>query len=433
MIRRDTARAAVEAANLQITLGRPDPAEANLLRAQRLYEALLATSPGDQSLLREQMIAHIKLGVLLMRRDNERSVSVFETALALARRRAESGADRGRPRRAGSCLVRAQPGNGLAARRSARPGCPALRPGRRVLRGSDAAGPRRRLPPRRAGTESDQPGAGPRDGQDAAKAEVNYRKAEAMLEEALAARPGAAEYVASRCDLLVNWGNLDVERGQVDAGIARLGNGLRGAPPDLERRAERAPPEGDRDQPARGPGARPRESRRFREASDDWARVIALDEPGPVVIGHTISRLLCLARYGDHRAVATEAIPLEDRADLPAIDYYNLSCALALASAAAPANSPERSQLRPRALNAIVRALAKDPRLRDSARQDADLQILSDDEIFRQGTGQLHDEAGSSTCRVGGAAIQCEPLKSEKVHDGSRGGRFLSPGAATVE
>ena len=112
--------------------------------------------------------------------------------------------------------------------------------------------------------------------------------------------------------------------------------------------------------------------------------MIALDEPGPVVTGHTISRLLCLARGGDHRAVAAEAIPLELQADLSPIDQYNLSCSLALASAAAPASSPERSRLRRLALKAIVAALAREPSLRDSARHDADLLPLGDDQAFRQ-------------------------------------------------
>ncbi len=152
----------------------------------------------------------------------------------------------------------------------------------------------------------------------AAKAEVNYRDAEAMLEKALVARPGVAEYVASRCDLLVNWGNLDVEQGRLDSGIARFGEGLReldpilNAEPNLLRLKATA---------LNLHGARAlalEKAGRFREASDDWSRVIALDEPGPVVTGHTISRLLCLAHAGDHRAVATEAIPLEARADLSA-------------------------------------------------------------------------------------------------------------------
>jgi tetratricopeptide (TPR) repeat protein len=384
MIRRDTAKAAVEAANLQITLGRSEVAEANLLRARRLYEALLATSPGDRGLLREQMVAHIKLGVFLMRRDTERSVRALEGALALARRRADlvpTAADRpekdlawcehnlgsawqlaGRHERAVPHYVRAVALYEVAMRRA---------PDDVPLR-VELAQSLINLGLAHATTK------------DAAKAEVDYREAEAMLDEALAARPGVAEYVASRCDLLVNWGNLDVERGRVDAGIARLGQGLRellpilNAEPNVLRLKATA---------INLHGARAlalEKAGRFREASEDWGRVIALDEPGPVVDGHTISRLLCLAHGGDHPAVAAEAIPLEARADLSAIDRYNLSCALALASSAAPANSPERSRLRTRALKAISLALAKDPGLRDLARQDADLRLLADDQAFRQ-------------------------------------------------
>jgi tetratricopeptide (TPR) repeat protein len=205
-----------------------------------------------------------------------------------------------------------------------------------------------------------------------------------MLQKAIAARPNEAEYVASRCDLLVNWGNLDVEQGRLDAGIARFGNGLRAlepilnAEPNLLRlKATALNLHGARALALERAG-------RFREASNDWGQVIALDEPGPVVTGHTIGRLLCLARAGDHRAVATEVISLEARADLSALDQYNLSCSLALASAAAPANSPERSRLRRMAQKAIVAALAKDARFRDSARHDADLSPLGDDPEFRQ-------------------------------------------------
>jgi tetratricopeptide (TPR) repeat protein len=219
---------------------------------------------------------------------------------------------------------------------------------------------------------------------DKARAEADYREAAAMLDQALAARPGAAEYVASRCDLLVNWGNLDVDQGRVDGGIARLGEGLRdllpllAAEPNLLRLRATA---------INLHGARAlalEKARRFREASEDWGRVIALVGPGPSAIGHAVSRLLCLARGGDHREVAAAATPLEDRSDLQALDRYNLSCALSLASAAAPADSPERSGLRTRAVKALGRALADDSRLRDTARQDADLLPLGDDPAFRR-------------------------------------------------
>ena len=389
-IQRDTAKAAVEAANLQIALGRHEPAEANLRCAQRIYEALLADSPGDRDLLREQMVAHIKLGVLLMGRDTERSVSALEAALAFARRRADllPTTDDSSEMELAWCEHNLGSAWQLAGRHER-----AVPHYVRAVALYEAA--TRQVPgdvSRRVELAQTLVNLGLAHAtiKDTAKAEANYREAEAMLDEALAARPGVGEYVASKCDLLVNWGNLDVDRGRIDAGIDRLGHGLRellpilNAEPNMLRLKATA---------INLHGARAlalEKSGRFREASEDWGRVIALDGPEPVVIGHTISRLLCLARGGDHRAVATEAIPLEDRADLPAIDDYNLSCALALASAAAPANSPERSSLRPRALNAIVRALAKDSRLRDSARQDADLLPLADNEAFRQALAALN-------------------------------------------
>ena len=384
VIRRDTAKAAVEAANLQITLGRPDPAEANLLRAQRLYEPLLATSPRDQALLREQMIAHIKLGVFLMSEitsDRSRRSKRRSRWLDVARILVPTLDDRveldlawcehnlgsawqlaGRHDRAIPHYVRAVALYEEAMRQA--PDDVSLR--------VELAQSLVNLGLVHATTK------------DTARSEVNYREAEAMLDAALADRPGVARIP-----------------GLPMRPVRQLGQPGRGTrpdrrrhrppeprpprpPPDAERRAERAPPEGDRDQLARGARIALEKARRYREASDDWGRVIALEEPGPVAIAHPISRLLCLARAGDHRAVATEAIAQEDRADLPAIDHYNLSCAFALASAAAAANSPERSALRSRGMKAIGLALAKDPRLRDSARQDADLLPLADDPAFRE-------------------------------------------------
>jgi tetratricopeptide (TPR) repeat protein len=383
-IERDTAKATVEAANLQIALGRPELAEANLLRAQGLYDALLTSSPSDPDLLRDQMVAHVKMGVLLLRRDTNRSISALEKALALARRRLDlvpTSADRRE-----MDLAWCEHNLGTAWHLANRPELAVPHYARAAAIYEEAM---RQAPDDvslcvELAQSLANLGLVYATTKDTAKAEVNYREADAILAKALAARPNVGEYVASRCDVLVNWGNLDVERGRLDAGIDRLGQGLRellpilNAEPNMLRRKATA---------INLYGARAlalEKARRFREASQDWARVIALGEPGPAVVSHTISRLLCLARAGDHRAVATEAMPLEGRADLLAADHYNISCALALASAAAPANSPERSRLRPRALKAIVRALAQDPRLRDSARQDADLRPLGDDQAFRR-------------------------------------------------
>jgi eukaryotic-like serine/threonine-protein kinase len=383
MFRRDTAKAAVEAANLQITLGRPELAEVNLLRAQRLYEALLTAAPSDRGLLREQMIAHIKLGVFLTRRDTERSVAALEQALALARRRAKlAPTDADRPEKDLAWCEHNLGSTWLLAGRHDR-AVPHF--GRAVALYEEVM---RQAPDDvTLRVELAQSlvnlGLAHAMTNDPAKAETNYREADDLLIDALAARPGVAEYVATRCDLLVNWGNLDVERGQVDAGIARLGDGVRellpllNAEPNVIRLNATA---------INLHGARAlalEKAGRFSAASKDWARVIALNGSGPLSVGYAVSRLLCLARGGDHRAVATEAAPLEARADLPAIDLYNLGCALALASSASPANSPDRSRLQPRAVNAVARAVDKDPRLRDSARHDADLRSLADVQAFR--------------------------------------------------
>ncbi len=386
LIRRDTAKAAVEAANLQIALGRPELAEANLLRAQRLYDDLMAAGSSDPGLLREQMVAHIKLGVLLMgrRRDFDRSVSALEGALALARRRADlvPSADNHPDQDLAWCEHNLGTAWQLAGRNE--------RAVPHYVRAVELYEKAMRQAPADVSLRVELAqsvinlGLVHATTKDIAKAEINYGEAQRILDEALAARPGVAEYVASRCDLLVNWGNLDVERGQVDAAIARLDRGLRDLRPILnaEPNVTRLKATAINLHGARALALE--KARRFREASEDWNRVIALDEPGQVVIGHTIGRLLCLARAGDHRAVANEAVPLEDRADLAAIDCYNLSCALALASAAAPANSAGWSHLRARALTAFVRAVTRDPHLRESARQDADLLPLADNPAFRQ-------------------------------------------------
>ncbi len=215
---------------------------------------------------------------------------------------------------------------------------------------------------------------------DAAAAEAEFRRAETLMDEALAARPGTTEYVASRCDLLVNWGNLDVANGRLEAGIDRFGRGLRDLTPvlDAEPNIRRLKLTAINLHGARALALE--KVGRYREAAADWNRVIALSDPGPVALGYAVNRLLCLARDGDHRAVMTEADSLEARADLSAIDRYNLACALALASAAAPEHLP----LRARALKAIERAFANDPRLRETARQDADLQSIAGDPTFRR-------------------------------------------------
>ena len=233
LIRRDTARAAVEAANLQFTLGRPEPAEANLLRAQRLYEDLLAESPGDEGLLREQMVAYIKQGVFLMRRDTARSVSALEKALALARRRVDLAPDDDDHPKKDVAWCEHNLGTTWQLANSPERAVPHYARAVAIYEEGLLQAPDDVSLLVELAQSLVNLGLVRATMKDAARAEVNYRDAEGMLEKALAARPNVAEYVASRCDLLVNWGNLDVEHGRLDAGIARFGHGLRALDPIL--------------------------------------------------------------------------------------------------------------------------------------------------------------------------------------------------------
>ncbi len=170
VIRQDTARAAVEAANLQIALGRNGPAEDDppgLAGQGHLSEGLLADKPGDRDLLREQMIAYIKLGVLLMGIDTNlgwpspcskrRLACWLADGWSVVRQSTMTGPGWMSP----ACEHNLGTAWQLAGRHGRGP--PALCEGRRPVRTSHAGGPRRGLPPGRAGPEPRQPGPGPRD------------------------------------------------------------------------------------------------------------------------------------------------------------------------------------------------------------------------------------------------------------------------------
>ncbi len=384
VVRHDTARAAVEAANLQITLGRNGPAEANLLLAQGHFEALLVDKPGDRELLRDHMIAQIKLGVLLMQGNTERSVSVLEKALALARRRMDLSPINNDRSRQDVAWCEHNLGSAWQLAGQHERAVPYYQRAAAVYEQAMQEAPDDvSLRVELAQSLVNLGLAHAMNGRPA-MAESEYRKAETLLDGAIAARPGTTEYVASKCDLLVNWGNLDGASSRLDAGLDRFGQGLRELSPflDAEPNMRRLKSTAINLHGARALALE--KVGRFHESADDWSRVIALSDPGPAILGYTVNRLLCLARDGDSRTVTTEAKPLEDRADLAAIDRYNLACALTLASAADSTTVPERLSLRARALKAIERAFANDPNLRDTARQDADLQSIAGDPAFRR-------------------------------------------------
>ena len=179
------------------------------------------------------MVAYVKLGVFLFRQNTDRSVAALEKALALARRRVDlAPAADDHPEKD---LAWCEHNLGSAWQLGNRPERAVPHYARAVAIYVEGL---RQAPddvPLRVELAQSLVNLGLLHAtmKDVALAEVNYRDADGMLEKALAARPNVAEYVASRCDLLVNWGNLDVEHGRLDAGIARFGDGLRELDPIL--------------------------------------------------------------------------------------------------------------------------------------------------------------------------------------------------------
>ncbi|MFO0959537.1 MAG: serine/threonine-protein kinase [Isosphaeraceae bacterium] len=372
VVRRDTAGAAVEAANLQIALGRADQAEPILLRAGRLYEGLLEGDPDDAALLRELMTCRIKLGVLLMGRDPRRSVEALEAARALARRRVDHPGDGQRP--PGLDLAWCEHNLGSARQLAGDPAAAIPHYDRAIalyegVRGSGPGDVALDVELAEslinAGLARSQTGS-------PVAAEEYYRRADSLLEAAILARPGDQHFLVTRCDLAVNLGNLEAALGRPESALECFDVGLRDiAPllrlaPDLERiRSTALNLHGARASALEAAG-------RHGEAVPDWDRVLELDGGRPEATGYRLRRLLCLARVGDFGAVAEGASAMEEAEGLAAADRYNLACALSLASAAAP-EGLLRDDLKARARESLDRAFLRDPGLRENAKDDADL------------------------------------------------------------
>lgn len=379
VVRRDTAAAAVEAANLHIALGRIEQAEPILLRAVHQYESLLKEDPDDLDMLRELMVCRIKFGVMLSERDPRRSIESLEAARDLARRRL----DRERPEgvvnspeldlawcehNLGSTWQFAHdPTRALVHYERAAAIYEALHKSRPDDVGIDVELAQTLV---NAGLAQAQTGS-------PAVAADHFQRADSLLERAIAARPGMIEYVATRCDLNVNLGNLELDLGRTDSALECYDLGLREIEPlrrlnpDLVRiRVTALNLHGARATALEASG-------RHGEAVADWDAVLALNGSGSGAAGYRIRRLLCLARSGDSAGVIAHADELEQRDDLGSADHYNLACALAMVSTAESVSDvAARESIRSRARASLARALAMDPGLRENARTDADLAAI---------------------------------------------------------
>ncbi len=383
-VQHDTARAALEAGNLQIVLGHPDLAERNLAIARKLLERLLADRPDDQTLVHDLVALHNKFGTLFMTRDPSRALASFEAALGLARRRTAASAPGLPPPDQDTAWCEHQLGAAFQNANQHDRAIPhyerAAAAYERLLK---ASAPSPALEVELAQTLVNLGLARSASGSTEA-AVSDFRRAEALLNRAISAEPRHIEAGASRADLYVNWGLVDRDQGRLGPAIARFDLGLR----DIEPRLAAEPNIPRLKTTAMNlHGARAialERARRYPEAAVDWQHVVALTDPGPFALACRFSRLLCLARAGDLRTVVVEANALEQRPDLGPTDRYNLACVFALAVGAAPPDSPERRDLRSRALKLLRGSFLSDPKLRDNARQDPDLAPLADDPEFRR-------------------------------------------------
>ncbi|MDG3005329.1 protein kinase domain-containing protein [Paludisphaera mucosa] len=382
VVLRDTAEAAVEAANLQIVLGRRADAEANLLRARRLLTTLAGDASDDPGLMRSRMITHLKLGVMLMDGEPARAVAELEQGLALAERSPDAASWQGRHDVAW-CLHNLGSAWQLAGRSELAD--PHLARAATILDGLLRERP-------------DDPGLAASTAQTYInlgngrgvlgrldQAEADFERAGDLLERATAEQPEIPSHAADLCDLAVNRGNLLAGLGRVDQAVEQLTEGLRRIAPLLQEEPKSLRLlqtlqnlHGARAQALEAAG-------RFAEAVPDWDRVIEILPDRPGRLGRRFLRLIDLARAGLAVRVRDEAAAILDHPDEPLkpADRYNVACALCLATAA-PLDEAVRTSMIDTALRELTLAFAADPSLREAAKADADLAALAGREDFRK-------------------------------------------------
>ncbi len=374
----DTARAHREAANVQIALGLAEEAEANLGRSLALLDRLLELTPDDSSILRELMLVHLKLGVLLSSQHPERAITALNRAVGFAEERYQKQPD---PAKAID-LSWSEHNLGSALQHGGYPG----RAAKHYRRAIELRRPVVDDLPDDLGSSVmlaqtlNNLGLLKTSGGEFERANLLFEEAKDRLNQAITVDPSNIEYVASLGDLLLNAGNLKLATGNLGAAIESYQSGLvhlesimtRGS--DLVRVRQTALNlNGALAQALMVKGDYP-------TAATHWEAVVALGIPGEhwkkaglVYIALT----LAMSDPGENvERICSIAEELES-ATLSGIDRYNLSCALALCVSNQEAS--DRTRVDPvaaQALHWLRRALETNPELAAGAESDADLSSL---------------------------------------------------------
>jgi tetratricopeptide (TPR) repeat protein/tRNA A-37 threonylcarbamoyl transferase component Bud32 len=134
---------------------------------------------------------------------------------------------------------------------------------------------------------------------------------------------------------------------------------------------------------------------KYREAADDWAKVVALARE-PVPAFYRIALALELLKAGELDRALAQARLLDQSASLSGVDLYNVSCfhcraadfLQASQSGAAEDRSRRRKQFLASALAALRKAALagffRDPAMQEQARSDPDLKSLRDAPEFER-------------------------------------------------
>jgi tetratricopeptide (TPR) repeat protein len=309
-VRMDTADALHEAASVMIPLGRHEAAEAYLLRSTRLYEGVAAEQPDNLGLVEGRLKNWVKLGVMLSPGDTERGLQALERARVLVDRLAAGrpGSVEARVHLAwcehniGSTLLRASERPNRAAEAA-----PHLRRAAELYRELCREAPEDRDRINHLAGTLINLGTGDWIARRLDEAERSFQEATDLMQASL---PGKASFddhfVAAQ--LLLNRGNLALERNQPDAALAHIERGIAIVGPILK--VEPA------DKPLREVGLMLHGSRaqvlsealnRYAEAAAEWDRAIALYDGAVVPLTYRMSRASCLIQTTDYEKGLTAA------------------------------------------------------------------------------------------------------------------------------
>ncbi len=397
LVRFDTALAAREAGNLQASIGRVDDTIKSMTRSLKILEELSDAKPDDTALLRERMVALLKLGVVTQYTGHGKGLASKEKALALAQRLYDMDP---RPTLNRSDLAWCLDNLGGELLVVARyPGAEAALKRAVELRRTVVADI-----PKDPGGIIELAGSlinlGLIWGDRPDEADAAFREASGLLRKLLDADPTDVSATIIYANLLNNWSinpkidiSAEVRRERLDDGIRRIEAVVKDYPLDAAARAGAKNLHGSRGNLLTSQG-------KYAEAIRDWDRGNELAETKEAGLVFRMNSVLCRLKAGDYRtwrAILREDIDgIARKVPPPGDDFYNVACLASLSLKAVREdkglNASERERLSKQERDEAFRWLRmsreagylKDKAAREHARTDSDLEAIRADGEFAE-------------------------------------------------